>query len=63
MTSIGKRFNRPIAHVRLAIEVTVLALGWALGGRLGVGTFVFAFAIGHVLALFVGVLHRLDRAK
>jgi uncharacterized protein len=63
MTSIGKRFNRPIAHVRLAIEVTVLALGWALGGRLGVGTFVFAFAIGHVLAFFVGMLHRLDRSK
>jgi uncharacterized protein len=62
MTSIGKKFNRPIAHVRLAIEVTVLTLGWALGGRLGVGTFVFAFAIGHVLAFFVGVLHRFDRS-
>lgn len=62
MTSIGKRLNRPIAHVRLTIEVTVLLLGWALGGRLGVGTFVFAFGIGHVLAFFVGVLHRLDTA-
>jgi uncharacterized protein len=63
MTSIGKRFHRPIAHVRLALEVTVLTLGWALGGRLGVGTFVFAFAIGHVLAFFVGVLHRFDRGS
>ena len=60
MTSIGTRFRRPIAHVRLAIEVTVLTLGWALGGRLGVGTFIFAFAIGHLLAFFVGLLHRLD---
>ena len=62
MTGIGKRLNRPIAHVRLSIEVTVLLLGWALGGRLGVGTFVFAFGIGHVLAFFVGMLHRLDTA-
>jgi uncharacterized protein len=62
MTRLGQLLHRPIAHVRMAIEVTVLAVGWALGGRLGVGTFVFAAGIGHVLAFCVGALHRLDRA-
>jgi uncharacterized protein len=60
MTGIGTRANRPIAHVRLAIELTVLAIGWALGGRIGVGTVIFALGIGHVLAFFVGILHRFD---
>jgi hypothetical protein len=32
--------------VRTAIEVTVLLIGWALGGNFGVGTVVFALAIG-----------------
>lgn len=61
MTRLGQLLHRPIAHVRMAIEVTVLAVGWALGGRLGVGTFVYAAAIGHVLAFCVGQLHRLDQ--
>ncbi len=61
MTRIGQLLHRPIAHVRMAIEVTVLAIGWALGGRLGIGTLVFAATIGHMLAYCVGLLHRLDR--
>ena len=32
--------------VRTAIEVTVLAAGWALGGNVGVGTLLYALAIG-----------------
>jgi uncharacterized protein len=62
MTRLGQLLHRPIAHVRMAIEVTVLVVGWALGGRLGVGTFVFAASIGHVLAFCVGLLHKLDSA-
>jgi uncharacterized protein len=60
MTGIGARIHRPIAQVRLAIELTVLALGWALGGRVGIGTVIFAGSIGHGVAFFVGLLHRID---
>jgi uncharacterized protein len=63
MTGLGRRLNRPIAHVRLAIEVTVMVVGWALGGRLGVGTLVYAFSIGHILAFFVARLHQLDHNR
>ncbi|NUW41688.1 membrane protein YczE [Nonomuraea rhodomycinica] len=37
---------------RFLIEVTVLAAGWLLGGTVGVGTLVFALAIGPLTQLF-----------
>ena len=46
MTGIHHRFNIPVARVRLGIEVTVLALGWLLGGTVGLGTVIFALFIG-----------------
>jgi uncharacterized protein len=61
MTGIGTRFDWPIARVRLGIEVTVLVLGWLLGGRVGVATFLFAATIGHSLAFCVAQLTRLDQ--
>ena len=32
--------------VRTVVEVTVLIIGWSLGGTFGVGTVLFAIAIG-----------------
>lgn len=46
MTGIHHRFDIPVTRVRLGIEVTVLALGWLLGGTVGLGTVVFAILIG-----------------
>lgn len=46
MTGIVARFGWPTRLVRTAIEVAVVALGWALGGTLGVGTVVYALAVG-----------------
>ncbi|MGW0803800.1 membrane protein YczE [Nonomuraea sp. NPDC002799] len=37
---------------RFLIEISVLALGWLLGGTVGVGTLVFALAIGPLTQLF-----------
>jgi hypothetical protein len=39
--------------VRTSIEATVLAVGWLLGGTVGVGTVVYAFGIGPLVQLFV----------
>ena len=44
-TAIASRGHQ-IRVVRTAIEVTVLVIGWALGGSLGVGTVLYAAAIG-----------------
>lgn len=46
MTGIHHRSRLPIAAVRGAIELTALALGWLLGGTVGVGTVAFALLIG-----------------
>lgn len=52
MTGLVRRTGRSVRTVRTVIEVSVLAVGWLLGGTVGVGTVLYAFAIGpiaHVL--------------
>lgn len=46
MTGLHTKFDIPVARVRLGIEVTVLVLGWLLGGTVGLGTVIFALLIG-----------------
>ncbi|WP_053382560.1 membrane protein YczE [Leucobacter celer] len=46
MTGIHARFGTPIWVGRTAVEVTVLAIGWVLGGNVGLGTVAFALLIG-----------------
>ena len=43
--------NLPIAGVRAFLEVTVVSIGWYLGGTVGIGTLLFAFGIGPCIAL------------
>ena len=52
MTGIARR-GPSIRLTRWLIEVTVLALGWVLGGAFGVGTVVFAFGIGPLVQWFL----------
>jgi uncharacterized membrane protein YczE len=51
MTGIQRITNFPIALVRAGIEITVVSIGWYLGGTVGVGTLLFAFGIGPAVAL------------
>ncbi|MFF2810746.1 YitT family protein [Streptomyces sp. NPDC058000] len=53
MTGLQRRTGRPVRLVRTCIEVTVLAVGFALGGSLGVGTVVYALAIGPLAQFFL----------
>lgn len=46
MTGIRARFGLPIWVARASVEVTVLAIGWILGGTVGFGTVAFAVLIG-----------------
>lgn len=46
MTGLVARTGGSVRLVRTVIEVGVLAVGWALGGTVGVGTVVYALAIG-----------------
>jgi uncharacterized membrane protein YczE len=58
MTALHHRSGLPVGRVRLFIEVVVLSLGWALGGRVGVGTFLFALFIGFSIAFWLGIVGR-----
>lgn len=46
MTGLSARTGWSIQTTRIGIEVSVLVLGWALDGTVGVGTVVFALCIG-----------------
>ncbi|HEU5107082.1 MAG TPA: hypothetical protein VFT95_00755 [Micromonosporaceae bacterium] len=50
---VARRPGRSIRLVRTAIEVAVLAVGWLLGGTVGVGTAVYALAIGPLAHVFI----------
>ena len=51
MVGLQKKTNLPIALVRGTLEITVVSIGWYLGGTVGVGTLLFAFGIGPCVAL------------
>lgn len=59
MTGIHHRTGIRVGRVRLGIEVTVLLVGWLLGGTVGVGTALFAALIGQSVAISLGVVARL----
>ena len=51
MIGLQKISNLPIAAVRAFLEISVVSVGWYLGGTVGVGTLLFAFGIGPCVAL------------
>ena len=51
MVGLQKKTNMPIAAVRAFLEISVVTIGWHLGGTVGVGTLLFAFGIGPAVAL------------
>lgn len=58
MTGLARRTGRSIRLVRTCIEVTVLVVGFLLGGRVGVGTVLYAGSIGPLAQLFLRVFDR-----
>lgn len=46
MTGLHHRFGWSIRRSRTVVELSVLVIGWLLGGTVGLGTVVFAFGIG-----------------
>lgn len=56
MTGIHRRWGWRLWIVRTSIEVTVLAIGWLLGGNVGVGTVLFAVLIGPMVNVTIPLL-------
>lgn len=54
MTGLGRR-GIPIGLARAVIELSVLVIGWLLGGTIGIGTLVFAFGVGPLVGWLLPV--------
>jgi len=61
MTGLQRMSGVPISRVRGIIEVSVLALGWLLGGTFWVGTILFAILIGPVVGICLNIAGRLGQ--
>ena len=55
MTGLAAR-GMKVSRARTSVELTVLLLGWILGGSVGVGTLVFALSIGPIVARTIPLL-------
>lgn len=53
MTGLVRTTGRGVGVIRTSIEVSVLAIGFVLGGTIGLGTVVYAVSIGPLLQLFL----------
>ena len=58
MTGLQKKTKLPIALVRGFLEVTVVTVGWYLGGTVGFGTILFAFGIGPSVAFGLYIVNK-----
>ena len=59
MIGLQKISNFPIAAVRATLEITVVSVGWYLGGTVGIGTLLFAFGIGPCVALGLYLVNKI----
>ncbi len=53
MTGLVRRTGGSVGRIRTGIELSVLAVGFALGGTVGLGTVVYALSIGPLLQLLL----------
>jgi uncharacterized membrane protein YczE len=53
MTGLMRVSGRGVGVIRTSIEVSVLAIGFVLGGTIGLGTVVYALSIGPLLHIFM----------
>ena len=63
MTSLHNKTGVRVSRVRFSIEVSVLTIGYLLGGTVGIGTLLFAAGIGRAVALWLGVVSVLAKPK
>lgn len=51
MMGLVQKLNRPVSHVRAGIELTVLIIGYFLGGPIGLGTIISALTVGYAIQI------------
>lgn len=61
MTRIHVITGLPVGRVRMFIEITVLTIGWFLGGQVGLGTVLFGVLIGYSVATWLKVVGKITK--
>ena len=56
MTGFQKVTGLPLAYIRNGLELTVVLVGWTIGGTAGIATLMFAILIGPLVSLAVHIL-------
>lgn len=56
MLGLARMLQQPLAAIRLAMEATVLVIGWSLGGAVGIGTVVTGLLIGPCIQFWLGII-------
>jgi uncharacterized membrane protein YczE len=63
MTGLVNRTGGSVRVIRTSIEITVLAAGWLLGGTVGVGTVLYALAIGPIVHRMLPLFAIVDKER
>jgi uncharacterized membrane protein YczE len=63
MTGLQRVTGLPVALVRMSIELTVVGIGWSLGGVAGLGTLLFAVFIGPAVSIGLYLVGRLSEQR
>ena len=63
MTGMQRASGYPIGNVRAAIEISVVIVGWSLGGTVGIGTVIFAMMIGPTVAVCLNISGEIGRQQ
>lgn len=62
MLALSEKTKKPIKYIRAIMEVSVLIIGYVLGGAVGVGTFISAIGLGYSMQLMFKLL-KFDAVK
>ena len=62
MTGLHRVTGIRVGRVRLVLEIIVFSVGWACGGRVGIGTLCFALFIGNSVAIWLGLVRHLENS-
>ena len=63
MTGLQRMTNKPISLIRAIIEISVVIVGWYLGGVVGIGTIVFALTIGPFVSFGLFSVSRIKKIE
>lgn len=57
MLAINKRSSKSVGTVRTIIELSVLFIGWILGGSVGIGTIISGVGLGYAIEIGFKISH------